>query len=200
MKEVLDEEIFGEEYCYDPIVGDSVTGDTPLFIKYNKTGLLDIIPIKEMINEESIAMDRFGREYDMSPKKFKVLCRSGWLAPNYLYRHKTSKHIYKITDKEKNVRVDCTEDHSLYNSKMEKIKPSQIRCTTKLEYYPNLPHGDFEIIPKIDFIYHSAYDFTLHKIEYQTLRIIRFRLKFSTSTGNWIGSKCSNIITILRSS
>ena len=38
-------------YSYEPIVGDSFTGDTPLFIKYKDTGLIDIKPVEEIINK-----------------------------------------------------------------------------------------------------------------------------------------------------
>ena len=36
---------------YQPIVGDSFTPDTPLFVKYDENGAIDIKPIEELINE-----------------------------------------------------------------------------------------------------------------------------------------------------
>ena len=118
---------------YKPLVGDSFTGDTPLFIKDNKTGLIDIKPISELMNDEYINKDVLGREYDYSKKDYKVLCRSGWVEPSYIYRHKTDKPIYRVQDE--NMTVDITEDHSLFNSEQEKIKPNEIGKNTKLEYY-----------------------------------------------------------------
>lgn len=118
---------------YEPIVGDSFTPDTPLFIKYKDSGLIDIKPIEELIDESEIKTDELGREYDYSKKDYYVLCRSGWVEPSYIYRHKTDKDIYEITDGE--MKVEVTEDHSLFNSKQEKIKPSEIKEGTKLEYY-----------------------------------------------------------------
>ena len=118
---------------YKPLVGDSFTGDTPLFIKDNKTGLIDIKSISELMNEEYINKDVLGREYDYSKKDYKVLCRSGWVEPSYIYRHKTDKSIYRIEDDD--MTVDVTEDHSLFNSKQEKIKPNKINKETELEYY-----------------------------------------------------------------
>lgn len=118
---------------YRPLVGDSFMGDTPLFIKDNKTGLIDIKPISELMNEEYINKDVLGREYDYSKKDYKVLCRSGWVEPSYIYRHKTDKPIYHVEDN--NMVVDVTEDHSLFNSKQEKIKPNEINKETELEYY-----------------------------------------------------------------
>lgn len=118
---------------YEPIVGDSFTPDTPVFIKYNNNGWIDIKPISELINEDEIKVDELGREYDYSKKDYKVLCRSGWVEPSYIYRHKTDKDIYEVTDGD--ARIEVTEDHSLFNSKQEKIKPSKISSNTELEYY-----------------------------------------------------------------
>ena len=129
---------------YEPIVGDSFTPDTPVFIKYNDNGWIDIKPICELINEDAIKVDGLGREYDYSKKGYKVLCRSGWVEPSYIYRHKTDKDIYEITDCD--TKIEVTEDHSLFNSKQEKIKPSEINEKTKLEYYTaNITGDDFSI-------------------------------------------------------
>lgn len=122
-----------DDYNYKPIVGDSFTGDTPLFIKYKDSGLVDIVPICELIDENQIKIDELGREYDYSTKPYYVLCRSGWIDPSYIYRHKTDKDIYEIKDGD--MLVEVTEDHSLFDSNNNKIKPSEITESTKLEYY-----------------------------------------------------------------
>ena len=124
---------------YTPIVGDSFTGDTPLFIKYYDTGFIDIKPIEEIIDEKAIQIDDLGREYDYSQKPYMVLCRSGWCDCKYVYRHKTDKDIYRVSDNN-GLLVDVTEDHSLYNKEKKEIKPSKIDITTELEYY----NGVFE--------------------------------------------------------
>lgn len=120
---------------YSPIVGDSFTPDTPLFIKWKDSGLIDILPVSMLIDEHKVEIDGLGREYDYSSKPFEVLCRSGWVEPEYIYRHKTDKDIYEISDD--NMKVNVTEDHSLFNDKMNKIRPSEISDDTKLEYYTN---------------------------------------------------------------
>lgn len=125
---------------YKPIVGDSFTPDTPLFVKYDKDGMIDIKPVCELIDEECVKKDVLGREYDDSQKDFKILCRSGWMHPNYIYRHETDKQIMSIIDEDKGSIVDVTEDHSLFNDKFEKIKPSEITEKTKLEYYSSDIH------------------------------------------------------------
>lgn len=116
---------------YKPIVGDSFTEDTPLFIKHNDNNDIDIVPIFELLNQKEIQVDELGREYDTSKKNFKVLCRSGWKTPSYIYRHKTDKPIYRVIDK--TTLFDVTEDHSVFNANKEKIKPSEITNDTKLE-------------------------------------------------------------------
>ena len=118
---------------YKPIVGDSFTPDTPLFIRYKDSGAIDIRPVEQLINAKEIKIDELGREYDYSDKPFEVLCRSGWMSPEYIYRHKCDKDIYEIS--EGDMRVEVTEDHSLFNSDKVKIKPSEITEDTKLEYY-----------------------------------------------------------------
>ena len=142
-----------EDYNYAPIVGDSFTGDTPLYIKYKHNGYIDIKPISELINENAVEIDVLGREYDYSKKNYYVLCRSGWVEPSYIYRHKTDKPVYRVT--EGNTIVDVTEDHSLFNDKQEKIKPTEINENTKLEYYTNEIKKD-NFAPKL--LVHINYD------------------------------------------
>jgi len=137
---------------YKPIVGDSFTGDTPLFVKYNDSNLIDIKTIAEMIDEDSVEVDVLGREYDYSKKNYKVLCRSGWCEPSYIYRHKTSKPIYTVSEGE--MSIDVTEDHSLFTEDKKEIKPSQIKSTTKLEYYTDQSiYTDFNTLTKKEYDY-----------------------------------------------
>ena len=139
---------------YKPIVGDSFTGDTPLFVKYNDSNLIDIKTIAEMIDEDSVEVDVLGREYDYSKKNYKVLCRSGWCEPSYIYRHKTSKPIYTVSEGE--MSIDVTEDHSLFTEDKKEIKPSQIKSTTKLEYYTDKSiYSDFNTLTQKEYDYVS---------------------------------------------
>lgn len=138
---------------YEPIVGDSFTADTPLFVRDKISGMVDIRPISELINESEIKVDALGREYDYSKKSYQVLCRSGWYDVKYVYRHKVTKPIYRVEDND--AYVDVTEDHSLFNDKQQKIKPSEINEKTKLEYY-NKPIITNNIQVKVKEIYHIA--------------------------------------------
>lgn len=139
---------------YKPIVGDSFTGDTPLFVKYNDSNLIDIKTIAEMIDEDSVEVDVLGREYDYSKKDYKVLCRSGWCEPSYIYRHKTSKPIYTVSEGE--MSIDVTEDHSLFTEDKKEIKPSEIKSNTKLEYYKDENiYTDFNTLTQKEYDYVS---------------------------------------------
>lgn len=130
---------------YTPIVGDSFTGDTPLFIRYKDSGKISIKPISEIIDETQVKVDGIGREYDYSTKPYQVLCRSGWSDINYIYRHKTTKPIYEVS--EGDMRIEVTEDHSLFDSNKKKIKPSEITDKTHLEYYTSPIEGKGDKLP-----------------------------------------------------
>ena len=139
---------------YKPIVGDSFTGDTPLFVKYNDSNLIDIKTIAEMIDEDSVEVDVLGREYDYSKKNYKVLCRSGWCEPSYIYRHKTSKPIYTVSEGE--MSIDVTEDHSLFTEDKKEIKPSEIKQNTRLEYHNGKSiYTDFNTLTQKEYDYVS---------------------------------------------
>jgi hypothetical protein len=160
---------------YKPIVGDSFTGDTPLFIKYKKSGLIDIKPISEIIDETSIEVDALGREYDNSEKDYQVLCRSGWHDVNYVYRHKTNKPIYEVSDGD--MRVEVTEDHSLFNDKQEKIKPSEINSNTKLEYSTILPFSNGLIDVEKELINKYANDLANRNIDRIPLSVLNSKIE-----------------------
>lgn len=130
--------IGGDEYRYRPLVGDSVTGDTPLYVK--KDGKISIRPIASLFENADVHRDVLGREYFYPKDGYEVLCRSGWVKPTYLYRHKTNKPIYKITDGD--MCIECTEDHSLFTKDRKEIKPSELTPETELERYTKPIVGD----------------------------------------------------------
>lgn len=158
---------------YDPIVGDSFTSDTPIFLKYKENGAIDIKPISEIINEKKIQTDEFNREYDFSSRPYFVLCRTGWSDINYIYRHKTDKPIYEISDGD--AIVDVTEDHSLFNSDKVKIKPSEINESTKLEYHSHNISSNLWNLDEIQI------DAIIKLIENKTIDRIPFILLNSTA-------------------
>jgi len=120
------------EYGYAPIVGDSVTYDTPILIQY-ADGQIDIKPICEIFNDNNAIEFEDSQYRDFSKKDYKVLTRNGWQNINYVYKHKTNKQLLRIETK--NGLVDCTEDHSLFNERREEVKPKDLKRGNKIEIF-----------------------------------------------------------------
>ena len=117
---------------YAPIVGDSVTYDTPVYIKYNN-GDIDIKAISELFSESEA--NNFGNEQmrDFSLKPYQILTRNGWKNINYVYRHKTNKKIHRIETKDR--MIDVTSDHSLFRHDSSEVKPKDLVRNDKIEVY-----------------------------------------------------------------
>lgn len=128
---------FHEKHGFKPLVGDSVTYDTPVYIKY-KNGELDIKPICDLFNDNSKFLDKEGfRDYEEKP--FEILTVNGWKSINYVYKHETTKQIHRIITKDRLVNV--TEDHSLFQDGVQ-IKPSNLKRGDKIDVYNNLEKFD----------------------------------------------------------
>ena len=108
---------------FTPLVGDSVTFNTPIFIRWKKTKEIDILPISDLYNPNSEFIDEEElRDYEIKP--YEVLTVNGWKEINYIYRHKTDKKIHRVSTKDKLVCV--TEDHSLFQN-TKQIKPKDLK-------------------------------------------------------------------------
>lgn len=159
-----------KKYNYIPIVGDSVSGDTPLFTRDKITNEIDIMPIESMIDEKYVKKDALNREYDSSEKPYQALCRSGWCDINYVYRHETTKAIYRVSN---GIGcVDMTEDHSLFDENQNKIKPSQITKNTKLEYNKHDIWSDFNNASLTEQEVRQMANFTIKKVVDRVPKII----------------------------
>lgn len=113
---------FVEIKGYTPLVGDSVTEDMPVYIKYNDTGEVDIVPIQSIFEETTIKNEE-GQERDLSEKDYRILTNNGWRPINYVYRHRTNKNIHQISTRDR--LIECTEDHSLFSNEKE-ISPNEL--------------------------------------------------------------------------
>jgi DNA polymerase elongation subunit (family B) len=130
---------FFMEKGFEPIVGDSVTYDTPVYIKYGDD-MLDILPISDLFDITGTIEGDQLRDY--SDKPYKILTRSGWKDIKYVYRHSTDKQIHRITTKDRLINV--TEDHSLFQNGKE-IKPSELKRFDKLDTY-EIPTNNIDTI------------------------------------------------------
>ena len=117
---------------YEPIVGDSVTYDTPILVK-GEDNRIDIIPICDLFNENEAVEFNKEQYRDFSKKNYKVLTRDGWKSIEYIYKHKTSKQLKRVETK--NGLIDCTEDHSLFDNNGNEVKPSTLTRGDKIEVY-----------------------------------------------------------------
>ena len=124
------------------IYGDSYTGDSPVLLQ--KDGLVyiktvqDLFDIKNKIEYPGFKMFdktiRLEKEYCLSD--FKVWCDQGWTNIKKIIRHKTNKKIYRVLTH--TGCIDVSEDHSLLNSKLEKVKPEELNIGESLSHsFPN---------------------------------------------------------------
>lgn len=122
---------------YTPIVGDSVTSDTPIMIKDKQTSQISILPICEIFNENE--QNEFTEEQyrDFSEKPYLVLTRNGFQDIQYVYKHRVSKQLHRVQTQ--TGLIDATEDHSLFDESQNEIKPKELTKGSRLEVY----RGDF---------------------------------------------------------
>lgn len=123
---------FGK-YGFKALVGDSVTHDTPVYLKDGK-GNLHIIAINELFNEKSEYLDS-DKQRDYEEKPYEILTVNGWKSIKYVYRHDTTKNIHRVVTKDRLIQV--TEDHSLFQDEVE-IKPSTLNKGDKIDITNNL--------------------------------------------------------------
>ncbi len=118
------------------VYGDSVTGDTPLLLKNDKNELF-VKNIKDL-NDEWVAYDEFKPEDSNRIEKqqttfnAQIWTSNGWANINRVIRHKTQKKIYRILTH--TGCVDVTEDHSLLDENLNKLKPTEVSIGTKLRH------------------------------------------------------------------
>ena len=121
------------------IYGDSVTGDMPILLydKYNKE--VQIMPIsnigKTWSNYDVFKKDDLGltsKEKDDSIQ-YQVWTNKGWSDIKKVIRHKTNKKIYEVITNHSYIKV--TEDHSLLDENLNKIKPKD--CLIGLNIFHN---------------------------------------------------------------
>lgn len=121
---------FTDKYRFRALVGDSVTGRTPIYIKYDETNEIDILPIRDIFDSAGNMIEINGQERDFNTKPFKILTKNGWCDIEYVYRHKTKKDIHRIETSES--VVECTSDHSLFKPSGEEITPKKLKRGSKI--------------------------------------------------------------------
>jgi DNA polymerase delta subunit 1 len=96
------------------IYGDSVSKNTPITVKMNKE--IRVLPIEKLGNDYA----KYGAKEEDDTVKCEVWTDKGWTNVRRVIRHKTKKKMYRVMTR--HGIVDVTEDHSLVNDKLAKIK------------------------------------------------------------------------------
>lgn len=117
-----------ELYPKSVIEWDSITGDTPVFIRDKSTNEIDIIPVEDL-SDGSLRQP---------VDKYETLTRNGWKDLQYIYCHNVNKTIYTIDTASS--RVDITEDHSIFSGGKE-VKPTDLNIGDSIDIYPSKDYG-----------------------------------------------------------
>lgn len=127
------------------VYGDSVVGDTPIILRNKNTKnvcikRIDDICYKWIDYEEFKRFDtniRLEKQYSLCD--YQIWSDKGWSDIKKIIRHKTDKSIYRVNTYTGIVEV--TEDHSLCDTNLEKVKPMDVKpgmCL--LHSFPNYFH------------------------------------------------------------
>lgn len=139
------------------IYGDSVTGDTPILVRY-EDGTVDILRIDEMgevwkpydeFKSDDVESNRKEKQQTLpfvSSGNFRVMnimevwTGEKWSRIRRVIRHRTVKKMFRVLTH--TGCVDVTEDHSLLDKKLNKIKPTELHIGSEL-YHSFPPADDF---------------------------------------------------------
>lgn len=138
------------------VYGDSVTGDTPILIRYpNK--MIDIKTIETLSSswteyEGFKAGESNRREKQQTLTELEAWTSSGWAKINRVIRHKTKKSMFRINTH--TGCVDVTEDHSLLDENKTKVKPTEVEVGFKLlHHFPVEFNSDYVLSEKEAFVW-----------------------------------------------
>jgi len=160
-----------ETYGAKLIYGDSVTGDTPILVRY-EDGTVDILRIDEIGEvwkpyEEFKSQDSNRREKQQTlpfvstgnvriMNILEVWTGEKWSRIRRVIRHRTVKRMFRVITH--TGCVDVTEDHSLLGPTLEKIKPTELTIGSHL-YHSFPPSSDFlEATVKVAMIEGKVYE------------------------------------------
>jgi DNA polymerase elongation subunit (family B) len=130
--------------------GDSVIGETPVLIRFNKKEI-KLMNIEDLGWNDNFIWKYHSKEIIYTNLKLfnliEVYTENCWTKIKKMIRHKTNKKLYRI--RTSNSIVVVTEDHSLLNSNKEKITPDECNLSTKLLQWDYINLKDFQF--KIDY-------------------------------------------------
>ena len=128
------------------VYGDSVTHDTPCLLQNADTGEIFLETISNFVGDNAWETRGDGKEVAKVPDNIRVWTDDMWTPIVQIIRHRVAKRIYRVLTH--TGVVDVTEDHSLLDSKAEKIAAGGcvVGKTLLLHAYPKMtPIDDFRV-------------------------------------------------------
>ena len=182
------------------IYGDSVTGDTPILLRDQNTGMVYIKTI-ESIGEKWTEYPEF-KIFDQSVRlekqyaetHYEVWSDKGWNPIKKIIKHKTNKKIYRVLTP--TGVVDVTEDHSLCTPEFVKIKPTELKVGSSLLHsFPNDFPEILETTLKIKKCKPISKPIKYMKTDQEDWRVITDYPQYAASTlGNIKNNKTNNVL------
>jgi len=160
-----------EKYNGVTVYGDSVTGDTPVIVRYSN-GTIDVRMIEDLGNEwipsyKTVGDDVIEKEHS-SCGNLEVWVDGKWSKIRRVIRHNTDKKIYRVLTH--TGCIDVTEDHSLLTDEGCEIKPEDLNeGSTKLLH--SFPSGFEEFV----FLSKKQWNITDNVVTLKCLQCLEFK-------------------------
>ena len=119
---------------------DSVTEDTPLYVRHRISRKISVRTIDELSNEPWIDFREKQHQVDIP---YDIWTERGWTSIDRVIRHKTRKRIYRVATG--SGIVDVTEDHSLLTPRGQVVSPKDLCLGQSLMHsFPDLSENNNE--------------------------------------------------------
>lgn len=175
-----------EKFGGKTVYGDSVTGDTPILIKY-ENGNIDYKNIEDLVKDENWNIHHENKQIAKTQEILHVWSNIGWTKICSVIKHKNEKNIIRVLTH--TGCVDVTTDHSLLLPNGEKTTTNDVEIGTEL-MHANLPILETPIEKKIEISENTAYAYGLFYAEgscghYKTVSGMKY---------TWAISNANNIV------
>jgi len=116
--------------CAEYVYGDSVTGETEVFVRCGGEDT-EVIPIRDLEDlEPDGSWVSYGDKECYELSDCESWTETGWTRIHRIIRHRTSKALYRVYTQDGHIEV--TQDHSLLTSNGHMIRPGDLKEGMKL--------------------------------------------------------------------